>query len=85
MYTDKQMKKMQGYAGKSIANMMVGNDKAMVDFLLMVEPTLKREDLEKAVVDGTLWSHEFDPTKKVYDDEMPRAAGSLDEDGDSPC
>jgi len=39
--------------------MMCANDKAMIDFLLLMEPSLTREELEKAAAAGTLWSHEF--------------------------
>lgn len=70
MYTNKQVKKLQKYADKNIASMMISNPQAMIDFLLLIEPTLKREDLERANENGTLYSQSFDPSTKQFTDEV---------------
>ena len=56
----KKDKRTSEQVGRNIAGMMVSNDKAMIDFLLLIEPTLTREELEKAASEGTLWSQQFD-------------------------
>lgn len=55
----KKSKQTSEQVGRNIAGMMCANDKAMIDFLLLMEPSLTREELEKAATEGKLWSHEF--------------------------
>ena len=70
-------KRVSEQVGRNIAGMMVGNDKAMIDFLLMIEPSLTREELEKAASEGKLWSQEFDGAVKSYEESEPQAARSM--------
>lgn len=62
----KKDKRISDQVGRNIAGMMCANDKAMIDFLLMIEPTLTREELEKAASENKLWVQEFDGAKKEY-------------------